>query len=415
MLIILVFLTALSGCAGSSYRAPETPPRTVFTILFGQSNSDPGLEDMLSDKIHAEFPKISLEWESVDWGDYFSMEMQARLASGEVPDMIICKAQDVATYQPSGYFAEFGEEFYGNIREEALKSVTVDGKVYGLPYNMLYQGVLYNKNIFWRYGLKPPKTLAEMDTVIERLNEVEVTPFATHFRENWFIGNVSMQFAANQVFLKNPSWGDEFRAGLKSFQTSDDYAACWSQIKTLMDNTWPDALTVDQAECGKRFANQEAAMCVTGTWTIQAVNVIRPDLSIGIFPYPNADGTAKLLLEPNLTFMKNEQSENGGLADMIIKSIFDDSELAKTTCAFTQTASALKDVEADSMRQIDADIGEYTRNKQVLDVTVGNRQLVWQFQDSCARQVYEWLGGKISFEDVLRFADDNRTESGGFR
>jgi ABC-type glycerol-3-phosphate transport system substrate-binding protein len=412
MLILLSAALLLAGCATGEYRVPEPRPKTVFTVLFGQSNSDPGLEDMLSDKIYEEFADIELEWESVDWGEYFSAEMQAKLAAGEVPDMMIGKAQDVPAYEPSGYLAAFGEELYGGIREDALESVTVGGEVYGLPYNVFVQGVLYNKNIFWRYGLEPPSTLAEMEAVIARLGEVNVTPFATHFRENWFIGNVAMQFAVNQVFLRDPTWGDEFRSHYRSFKGSAEYAACYAQVKTLFDNTWPDALTVDQNECGKRFASQEAAMYVTGTWSVQKINTIRPDLELGIFPFPNEHGDAKLLFEPNLTFMKNSRSSNGELADSILKAILEDRELAETTCAFTQTTSALKGVDANSMSQIEDDIAVFAENNRVIDVTVGNRQLVWAFQDSVAERARDWLEGNIALEDVLSFADDNRTESG---
>lgn len=409
---ILLFLAlALSGCAQSEIQTPELPPKTVLTVLFGQSNSDPGLEDMLTDKILAEFPELSLEWESVDWGDYFAAEMQAKIASGEVPDLIIGKAQDVPAYQSSRYLASFDESFYGRIQERALDSVTVGGTVYGLPYNACYQGVIYNKNIFRQYGLEVPETLDEMEEVIARLGEAGVTPFASHFRENWYVGNITMQFAANQVFLKNPSWGDEFRAGLQSFGKSEEYANCFRQVDAIYQNTWPDALTVNQYECAKRFVNGEAAMYLTGSWSVQALYALQPDMQIGIFPYPNQDGTAQLLLEPNLTFMKNAYSSNSGMVDDILRSIYSDSELARTACAFTQTESLLKDVETDSLRQLRDSIDRYTADGRILDVTVGNRQLVWTFQDACASRIYDWLEGKIEFEEVLRFADSNRSQS----
>ena len=411
-LIVLALLIGVSGCAEGYVQISEEPQRLVITVLFGQSTSDPGLEDMLIDKINSKFPEISLIWESVDWGDHFSIEMQSRLASGEVPDIIIGKAQDVAAYKSSGYLAQFDSSFYSGIKEDVLESVTVDGRVYGLPYNIFVQGVLYNKNIFWRYGLEPPKTLAEMDNVLARLNEVRVTPFATHFRESWYVSNVSMQYAVNQVFLDNPFWGDEFRAGSRSFQTSEEYAKCYMQVKTLLDNSWSDAMTVNQYECVRRFASQEAAMFMTGTWSLQILAGMRPDLQIGIFPYPNEDGTAKLLVEPNLTFMKNSQGEHIDVVDAIIKSIFSDMELAGDIFEFTKTTSALKDVEVASMRQIENDINAFADAYQTIDVTIGNRQLVWRFQDACATQVYSWLEGRIGFEDVLRFADENRTESG---
>ncbi len=33
-------------------------------------------------------------------------------------------------------------------KKDALKEVTVNGAVYGIPYNAWYQGVIYNKDIF---------------------------------------------------------------------------------------------------------------------------------------------------------------------------------------------------------------------------------------------------------------------------
>jgi ABC-type glycerol-3-phosphate transport system substrate-binding protein len=402
----------LVGCFSGFRQEQEHQQKTVFTILFGQSNSDPGLEDMLTEKLTREFPDVTLECESFDWGDYFSSEMQAKIASGEVPDIIIGKAQDVAAYQPSGFFAPFRPEEYERIQKDRLDSVTVNGEVYGLPYNAFYQGVLYNKNIFWRYGLEVPSTLKEMDEVIRRLEEVGITPFAAHFRENWYAGNITMQFAINQVFAENPEWGEEFRSGLRSFTESGEYASCFRQVETVWDHTWKDAASVNQSECAKRFANEEAAMYLTGTWSVQALFSIRPNIMIGIFPYPNETGDAQLIFEPNLTFMKNAESPNLELAESMIAAIYRDKELSRTICDFTRTTSLLAGVETNSLRRVEEDINAYKNGGKIVDVTLGNRQIVWRFQEACATQINAWLTGKITFEDVLRFADDNRFESG---
>lgn len=47
----------------------------------------------------------------------------------------------------------------------------------------------------------------------------------------------------------------------------------------------------------------------------------------------------------------------------------------------------------------------------MLDVTIGNNQLVWSYQNGVAAQQQLWLQGKKSLEEVLEFADDNRAES----
>jgi ABC-type glycerol-3-phosphate transport system substrate-binding protein len=411
-LALCTALFLLAGCFPSYRPENKGAQKIVFTVLFGQSNSDPGLEDMLTEKINRESPNVTLEWESVDWGEYFSQEMQAKIASGEVPDMIIGKAQDVTAYQPSGFLAPFENNEYAVIQNDAMDSVTVNGKVYGLPYNAFYQGVLYNKNIFWRYGLEVPKTTEEMDRVIRRLEEVGITPFAAHFRENWYVGNITMQFAINQVFPQYPEWGREFRSGLRSFAESKEYRECFRQVKIIRDHTWTDAASVNQHESAKRFANEEAAMYLTGTWAIQSLYSIRPKIEIGIFPYPNETGDARLIYEPNLTFMKNAGSPNLKLAGEIIDAIFRDTELARTICAFTQTTPLIEGIKAESIHRIEDDIDAYKSTGRIVDVTRGNRQILWKFQAACAAQINGWLSGKIEFEDVLKFADDNRFDSG---
>jgi len=77
------------------------PAKTRITILAGQSTSDAGVEDMIKEKLSQEFPDIEVEWESVPWDD-FTSAMQAKIASGEDPDLMIGKALDVYTYQPRG-------------------------------------------------------------------------------------------------------------------------------------------------------------------------------------------------------------------------------------------------------------------------------------------------------------------------
>lgn len=409
----LAFTFLLSACAYPAPEASSALPKTIITVLHGQSSSDPGLEDMLTEKIARVFPNVELEWESVDWGDYFSSELRAKIASGEVPDIIIGKAQDVVGYQGTGYLAPFDDSYRDLIKPEGLPSVTVEGALYGIPYNALYQGVLYNKNLFFRYGLEAPKSPTEMDATIMRLQEMNVVPFASHFQEKWYASNLIMQFAVNSVFRQTPDWGEQFRAQKTSFQDSEAFAQCFTQVKTVLDHSWPDALMVTQNECIKRFANEEAAMFVTGTWSVQALRTIRPDMQIGFFPYPSAGDDTSLLFEPNITFMKNAQGEQMELVDQIIRAIVTDSELAATISAFTQTEPLVNGVTSKSLSMIQADIKRYQDENRVQDVTAGNNQLVWKFQELYTTRLYDWLEGNIELQDVLRFADENRQESAG--
>ena len=96
-------------------------------------------------------PAVTLDWERMDWGEKFQSQMQAKFAAGEVPDIMIGKAQDVATYYPSGNLAPIPASLMQYVREPSLPAVTINGTAYGIPYNAFYQGVFYNKDLFEKY------------------------------------------------------------------------------------------------------------------------------------------------------------------------------------------------------------------------------------------------------------------------
>ena len=207
----LCMLLALSLCACAARPSvvyTARPEGTRLTVLFGESTSDPGVGDMLRAHIEQHFPEVELEWESVDWGEQFSGRLNAKIASGETPDLIIGKAQDVQAYSALGALGTFPEDFASLLTEQGQIASTVDGALYGLTYNQIYQGVLYNKNIFYRFNLTPPETIEELRAIVDRLESAGQVAFAAHFQETWYTGNILMQFALNEVFSRVPDWGD---------------------------------------------------------------------------------------------------------------------------------------------------------------------------------------------------------------
>ena len=189
-------------------------------ILDGQSTTDAGIEKIIDAAVAAKYPGIKLDWEIVGWGTELNAKVQQYVQSG-LPDIIVGKGQDLATYSSKKLLSPItGKPYLNNVLPDAVKSATFDGKTYGVEYNALYQGVYYNKKIFKDNGIAVPKTQAELAAVIKKLNSLGITPFATHFLDTWSIGNITMQFAINDIFNKDPSWAEKFRAGKISYATS---------------------------------------------------------------------------------------------------------------------------------------------------------------------------------------------------
>lgn len=434
-LLLVASMTAvmLSGCGGSSEgtasapEASEAPAadnasadeapaaegdaeQVTLTVLAGQSTTDAGIEDMIDAALAEKYPEITLEWECVDWGNDFQPKMQQYMQSG-LPDIMIGKAQDVATYAPQGILGEIDATYLDRGLDAARENVTIDGKTYGLVYNALYQGVYYNRAMFEENGWSVPKTQEELQAIIDDCKKKDIIPFASHMIDTWSIGNVTMQFMMNDVFNNDPTWGDKFRAGEVSFAEDKAAQTAYQYNKLIYDNTYPETFSLEQTNCDAKMVQGEAAMKVSGSWSIQNFLGIDPDFDFGIFPFPNQTGDSKLIFEPNITIMTSAATEHQDAVNKVLDVLTADKDLAVEILDYTMTASMLKDVTPTFDNPSQKDIDAYAADNMIVDVTLGNNQLVWGgFQEENAKDIAAWLQGDASFEDALK-ASDNRVDA----
>jgi len=405
--------SAPAAPAESAPEAPAAAENVTLRVLAGQSTADAGIENMIDAALLKKYPHINLEWECVDWGRDFQPKMQVYMQSG-LPYVMVGKAQDVSTYGSQGLLGDMtGQAYLNEVLEAAIPGVTLDGKVFGLTYNALYQGVYYNSALFNEHNVKIPDTFEELQTAIDTLNAAGITPFATHMVDTWSIGNITMQFAVNEVFRKTPDWGDQFRAGQVNYIDSPGFRVCYENNMLIYNNTWKDmTFSMEQTACDARMVLGEAAMKVSGSWSIQNFLDVDENFDFGIFPFPNQDGDAKLLFEPNITFMKSAASPHQDAIDALFDVLTSDKELALQIYDFTKTAPMLKGVTPTFTNPSQSDIDKYAAANRIQDVNLGNNQLQWGgFQEENAKDIAEWLQGRITIDDALRAADARRANS----
>lgn len=397
----------VSACvaAGMGLAACAEEEPVTLTVLAGQSTTDAGIEDMIDEALAEKYPNITLEWECVDWGNDFQPKMQQYMQSG-LPDIMIGKAQDVATYAPQGILGEIDEAYLDAGLDAARENVTVDGKTYGLVYNALYQGVYYNKDMFEENGWSVPNTQEELQAIIDDCKEKGITPFASHMVDTWSIGNVTMQFMMNDVFNTDPQWGDKFRAGETSFTDSEAAQTAYSYNKLIYDNTFEDTFSKEQTDCDASMVLGEAAMKVSGSWSIQNFLDIDEEFNFGIFPFPNQTGDSKLIFEPNITIMTSAETEHQDAINKVLEVLTSDKDLAVEIYDYTKTAPMLKDVTPTFTNPSQEDVDAYAAEGRIVDVTLGNNQLVWGgFQEENAKDIAAWLQGDETFEEALAASD----------
>ena len=410
MSVLLAAAMITGTMTGTAVMVKADDEPVTLTVLAGQSTTDAGIEDMIDEALAEKYPNITLEWECVDWGNDFQPKMQQYMQSG-LPDIMIGKAQDVSTYAPQGVLGEIDSTYLDRGLDAARENVTIDGKTYGLVYNAMYQGVYYNKAMFKENGWEIPKTLDDLQAIIDDCKDKGITPFASHMVDTWSIGNMSMQFAMNDVFNKTPDWGDKFRAGEVSFSDSEDMQNALNYNKLIYDNTFEDTFSTEQTDCDAKMVLGDAAMKVSGSWSIQNFLDIDENFDFGIFPFPNQTGDSKLIFEPNITIMTSANTEHQDAVNDFLDLMSSDKDLAVEILDYTKTASMLKDVTPTFNNPSQEDIDKYASEDMIVDVTLGNNQLVWGgFQEENAKDIAAWLQGQESLEDCLK-ACDGRVDS----
>ena len=397
--------------------ADDTPApgdgQTTLRILAGQSTTDVGIEVMITEAVAARFPEITLEWELVEWGDELNSRMMVYIQT-ELPDIIVGKAQDVTTYGTLDLLADLtGKPYLDGVLDAANPGVTIDGKLMGLTYNALYQGVYYNRAMFRENGWELPDTLDDLQAIIDDALAKGITPFASHMMDTWSIGNVTMQFMVNEVFRNTPDWGDRFRAGQVNYVDDDGARASYMMNQLIFENTWSaETFSMDQVACDARMVMGDAAMKVSGSWSIQNFLDVDPDFDFGIFPFPNRAGDAKLLFEPNITFMASAASPNMDAIDKFFSVLAEDKALALEIYDFTKTAPMIEGVTPTFPNPSQSDIDMFAAQGRILDVNLGNNQLQWGgFQYENAMDIAEWLLGQITLDEALEAADGRRAAS----
>jgi ABC-type glycerol-3-phosphate transport system substrate-binding protein len=83
------------------------------------------------------------------------------------PDVIESVLEGMIAYQRAGLLAPI-DEFFDKWADKdqfipsTIKALTINGKLYGIPYNTNVRVLLYRKDLFDKYSLTPPKTWDEL-------------------------------------------------------------------------------------------------------------------------------------------------------------------------------------------------------------------------------------------------------------
>jgi raffinose/stachyose/melibiose transport system substrate-binding protein len=238
-------------------------------------------------QFETENPNIKIETDFIQNANY-TAGIKTRLLGSEKMDIF-------DTWSPS-LFAEFnalgdniyldltGSAFLKDFIPAALDPVTINGKVYGAPEVMHSDGLLYNKTLFEKLGLKVPQTWDEFIALCEALKKKGIIPVAMD--SEWWVP----QFFWGSIMSNNgadSAWTKKLESG--EVQISDPiFVDAIKKQKELVDKVYvPKEWTGMKHEQSKDLLGQgKAAMIITGTWDIPSIMERNPDIDVDFMMVP---------------------------------------------------------------------------------------------------------------------------------
>ncbi len=247
--------------------------------------------------------------------------MSARAASGSLSEILQMQSYSrVFEYAQKGYVLDLSKEpVLAKVIESAKPAVTWNGKQWALPMDFAGIGIIYNKAIFSKYNLKPPRTYRELERLAKTLKDNGVTPFAGLLKENWSIGHFITLVHTSLLAEKKisvPKFVADMDAGKTSYGVVDT-RKLFSIIDFYRANMDDNAEEMNWNEQQAAFANGQAAMMVQGLWSYGAAIGTNPELDCGFVPFPvfNDPAMNKFYADVDSTFGVSSQSSKAKQAE----------------------------------------------------------------------------------------------------
>lgn len=326
----------------------DTGEETTISFVHWRSEDAEVYKKLIS-QFEEQNPNIKVEMEvtSADMNQYYAL-IKARLSGSQGLDVFaIHPGVYLSEYQEAGQLMDLTDQpFVKEYLDSMVESCTVDGKVYGLPQAYNNHCVFYNKKIFAKYNLTPPKTWEDMEHVCQVLKENGEETIVSGSAEEWvheipFIQLIGSYFKDDPMILQKLESGEakftdeKFQSLFKDYQ---DMGKEGFYTKDAMGTKYEPSLAL--------FAQEKAAMLNTGTWSVGGLKQQNPDLEFGIFLLPSRAGSPVVQLGPAqaLTISANTKNAEASLKFLEFLSSKDAATLYANV---TMQNSGVKDVKLD--------------------------------------------------------------------
>jgi raffinose/stachyose/melibiose transport system substrate-binding protein len=288
---VLVALIVFIACGATLVAADKVTLR-VASWAVGEEDTFKNLANAFT-KVN---PNITFTFEAKPFDQYFVL-IDTQLQAGQAPDLFA--ALGTASTVLSKWARAGSIEPLDSIINTSgfhpwlVKDFMVDGKLFQTPSIVgdLY-GVLYNKDLFDKYSLKPPKTQADFAKVCDTFVSKGITPIFLPGK------SISQDEVINIVGAYAPTWNLNF-PWHKRHYSDPEFVNAMKLIQSWVDKGYfgKDFKSLDATAALTLYSQGKIAMRLGASYNAKAMAEAVPNT--GLFFLPMPDGTGANIQTPS--------------------------------------------------------------------------------------------------------------------
>ncbi len=294
----------LAACSSSGSSATSTSTGNKHVTLTWWNNATTGylktVWTQAAAAYHAAHPNVTIQSVPIQ-NEAFPTKVPAALAGNNPPDIYQqWGSGQEATQVPSGKLTDLTPYTSSWISQlgVAANAWQVNGKQYGVPYDLHTVGFWYRKDLFTKAGIaSPPTTMTELNADVAKLKAAHIAPIAVGSKDKWPDAFWWEYFAVRECAT------DTLKAAIKADNLSAPcFVKAGTDLKSFMStNPFQTGFLGTAAQVGPgssvgMVANGKAAMELQGDWDPGTMTPLTTDKNLnsqlGWFPFPSVPGGA---------------------------------------------------------------------------------------------------------------------------
>ena len=210
----LTGVLALSACTAGDLGSSEDNASGDTTLTFLVDNGEGSVKpaEALAASFHTKEPSITIKVETRPGGSDGDNLVKTRLSTGDMTDVFMYNSGSLfqAIGPDKNLVPQQDQPWVSSLQKAFATTVTAGDKVYGAPYGgSTGGGVLYNKAVYAKLGLKVPKTWSEYMANNAKVKAAGIAPVIQTYQDTW-TSQLFVLADFHNVAAADPEWATKY-------------------------------------------------------------------------------------------------------------------------------------------------------------------------------------------------------------